>query len=293
MALLAGVAAFLIIGTAMFAGADDREIIEKTGTVLENGAKMGFVVPKYTADGLGISSITDINSHAGTFKGKIVGIDAGAGLTAASEKAIEEYGLNLDLVISSEAAMLAALSSALARGEHIVVTLWSPHWVWGACDLVYLDDPDLVFGETESIESWSRQGLAAGDTVLAGIMANYSFEMGQFDSLLTYLEDSDKEKWEAAGEWVEDNPELLEKWLDGIAYREGRGTVRIGLVSWACAMGSSYALKYILEEHVGYNVEIIDLDAGMLFAGMAYGLIDVTTTVWLPLTHTSYIERYG
>lgn len=45
----------------------------------------------------------------------------------ASETAISDYGLEMELVPGSSAAMTASLKKALDSKEWIVVTLWSPH----------------------------------------------------------------------------------------------------------------------------------------------------------------------
>ncbi|MBR1368626.1 glycine/betaine ABC transporter [Methanocalculus chunghsingensis] len=68
--------------------------------------------------------------------------------------------------------------------------------------------------------------------------------------------------------------------------------ITIGLVTWDCAIASSHVLGEVLEE-AGYDVTIMGVDAGPLYAGLARGDIDVTTTAWLPFTHATYWEEYG
>lgn len=291
---IAVVIAFLATGTYLYAGESYDEKIEKTGTVLEDGAISGLVVPAYTAELLNVNSISDLNGHASEFDNKIVGIDPGAGITELTKKAVTEYGLSLSFVTSSEAAMLAALDTAYRSGDHIVVTLWGPHWVTGVYDLVYLDDPELVYGEAESIESWARPGLKAEDPTLAKIMEQYSFEIDEFSELLAYIESNkgDMSVGEAARNWIDENPDAKERWLDGVEYQGGRGNIEIGLVSWACAIGSSNVLKNLLED-VGYSVTLTTIDAGVMYTGLAYGNIDLITTAWVPLTHAQYMEKYA
>ena len=292
--VVAVVIAFLATGTYLYAGESYDEKIEKTGTVLEDGAISGLVVPAYTAELLNVTSISDLNGHASVFDNKIVGIDPGAGITELTKKAVAEYGLSLSFVTSSEAAMLAALDTAYKSGDHIVVTLWDPHWVTGMYDLVYLDDPKLVYGEAESIESWARPGMKAEDPTLAKIMEQYSFEIDEFSGLLAYIESNkdDMSVGEATRSWIDENPDAKERWMDGVEYQGGRGNIEIGLVSWACAIGSSNVLKNLLED-VGYSVTLTTIDAGVMYAGLAYGNIDLITTAWVPLTHAQYMENYA
>lgn len=77
----------------------------------------------------------------GGTQGKIVGIEPGAGIMSATEKAVEEYGLDYQLQDSSSAAMAASLQKAINNKEWIVVTGWTPHWKFAKWDLKYLDDP--------------------------------------------------------------------------------------------------------------------------------------------------------
>jgi len=293
-----GAVAVIIIlvaaGVVLFAGNTDDKKIEKTGTVLDSGAKSALVIPTYVATELNITSISDLEQYADEFNNTIVGIDAGAGIMSLTEKAIEEYNLDsFTLQTSSESSMLAALISAYESHEVIVVTLWTPHWIGGEYDLTYLEDPDYVYGTAESIESWARPGLIAEDSVLEEIMSNYEYSLSEFNSLLSYIASSDKDIETAAGEWVEAHPDLLSKWIGDIEYQEGRGTIKIGLVDWACAMGSSNVLKYILETYVGYDVTLMSLNVGVMYEGLSNGEIDLITTAWFPLTHAQYMEKYA
>lgn len=55
--------------------------------------------------------------------------------------AVKEYGLKLQLVEGSTAAMTAALKSAIDRKERIAVTLWEPSWMAQKFDIKWLQDP--------------------------------------------------------------------------------------------------------------------------------------------------------
>ena len=65
------------------------------GISYEN-ALLGLVVPSYVE----IDSIEELNDNKELFDGEIIGIDAGAGLMAAAEKSIEEYGLDYKLLMT-------------------------------------------------------------------------------------------------------------------------------------------------------------------------------------------------
>ena len=57
-------------------------------------AKIGLIVPAYVK----AKSIDDLNAEKGSFGGRIVGIDAGAGVMRKTDDAIKSYGLNYTLM---------------------------------------------------------------------------------------------------------------------------------------------------------------------------------------------------
>ncbi len=128
--------------------------IENLGPAM-HGAKIGLVVPTYVT----INSIEELNAERSRFGGRIVGIDPGAGIMQRTEEAIEAYGLDFMLVDGSDAAMTAALRSAIRRNQWIVVTGWTPHWKFAEYDLKYLEDPKGVYGGSEEITKIVRKGL--------------------------------------------------------------------------------------------------------------------------------------
>lgn len=119
------------------------------------GGKNGLVVPDYVT----IDSIDQIKDNKDKFKGRIIGIDAGAGLMKLTAKTIQDYGLGVDLVEGSDAAMVAALKAAIEKKEWIVVTGWSPHWMFSTYKLKFLKDPKGTMGGEETVHSLARKGL--------------------------------------------------------------------------------------------------------------------------------------
>lgn len=289
-------AVFLVVsaGAFFFVDEDKMEDIEFAGDVLDNGAKLGLAVTTYTYDMLGVRTVSDLDTHFDAFKGKIIGIDSGAGIMNMTEQAIEDYGLNFELQSSSEAGMLTSLKAAYENNEYIVVTLWDPHWAASKYEMIYLDDDLGVYGEAESIQSWARNGLLKNDADLALLMSRYSYSVDEFNGLLEFIEDrkDGSDISESALMWLTENEDIKEKWLKDLNVGESRGNIVLGLVDWSCAVGSTNVLKHLLEE-LGYTVETRQVTAGPLYAGLAYGHIDLTTTVWAPATHGQYLDEYG
>lgn len=72
---------------------------------------------------------------------------------------------------------------------------------------------------------------------------------------------------------------------------EGK-TVTIGWIPWEEDIAVTNLWQVILEEN-GYTVEQQQLDAGLLFDGLATGDLDLFLDAWLPNTHADYWERYS
>jgi glycine betaine/proline transport system substrate-binding protein len=72
----------------------------------------------------------------------------------------------------------------------------------------------------------------------------------------------------------------------------GGGTVTIGWIAWDECIATTHLWKHILEQE-GYRVELIQLDAAPVYAGLAAGDIDFFTDAWLPTTHEDYWEEYS
>lgn len=68
--------------------------------------------------------------------------------------------------------------------------------------------------------------------------------------------------------------------------------ITIGYVPWDCAIASTHVMKTVLED-AGFQVELIDPSASLLYEGLTTGDIDVITTAWLPFTHANYMDQVG
>ncbi|GAA3910281.1 hypothetical protein GCM10022228_21480 [Halomonas cibimaris] len=186
-----------------------KDDLVDVGANLE-GAKLGMVVPEYSD----VNSIADMNDHADSFKGKITGIDPGAGVMRLTEKTIEEYDLDYDLVSGSGATMTAALKSAIDNNENIAVTGWTPHWMLARWDLKFLDDPKGTYGSTEQIHTIARQGLEEDMPRAYAILEAFKWSSDDMNEVMLMQEGSD-DPYEAARTWVENNPETVSEWLKG------------------------------------------------------------------------------
>ncbi|WP_188207058.1 glycine betaine ABC transporter substrate-binding protein [Alkalibacillus aidingensis] len=175
------------------------------------GAKIGLVVPEY----MDVDSIEELDQYADELGENITGIEPGAGVVQAAEDATETYS-NLEgwtVETSSSGAMATALGSAIDNEEPIVVTGWSPHWKFAEYDLKYLEDPELSFGEAETIDTMVREGLEEDLPGAYQVLDNFYWEEEEFNSVMSEINEGvDPE--EAAANFVENNQDLVEEWTD-------------------------------------------------------------------------------
>lgn len=174
------------------------------------GAKIGLAVPTYVKD---VNSIEDLNAHAKEFDDKIIGIDPGAGLMKATEKAIKDYGLKLKLVEGSDATMTGALKDAYNREQPIVVTAWTPHWMFAKYKLKYLADPKGVFGGDESVNTIVRKGLEKDMPEVYKILDAFQISLDDEQTVMVWNEEKGANPAETAKKWIAENKAKVDAWL--------------------------------------------------------------------------------
>jgi glycine betaine/proline transport system substrate-binding protein len=162
-----------------------------------------------------IDSIDQLASHAKEFDNRIVGIEPGAGLTAAVEdKTIPGYGLDkMQFVTSSTPAMLAELKKKLDAHENVVVTLWRPHWAYNAYDLKDLQDPKGTLGTAESIHTVTRTGFSDDQSKANAWFKNFKMDSDHLFSLedAMFREDHKQSEYSAiVKKWIADNKDYVD-----------------------------------------------------------------------------------
>ena len=159
-------------------------------------------------------SIADLAEMSGEYGNRLVGIDAGAGLTRITQdEVIPTYGLDgLNFVVSSTPAMLAELSSATASGDNIAVTLWRPHWAYDEFPIRDLADPEGTLGDAESIHAFGSADFTERFPEVADWIAAFTLTDEQLFSLENMMFNSEdySDDAAAAAAWLEENPTFVD-----------------------------------------------------------------------------------
>jgi glycine betaine/proline transport system substrate-binding protein len=186
-----------------------KDRIIDLGHVYE-GTMSGWVVPAYVP----ITKISELGRHRKKFNGKIIGIDAGAGIMKTSEAAIDLYGLDFKLLASSGPAMTAALKDAIRREKWIVVTGWRPHWMFGRWNLKFLEqDSDKKLWQEGNIHIMGRMGIWEDKPELAQFLSNMQLTSDQLSDLMLAIEEEDEDVADVALGWMNAHPEVVSAWI--------------------------------------------------------------------------------
>ena len=174
------------------------------------GARLGWATPDYSP----LASIADLKTQGGLVGGKVIGIDPGAGLMRASEKAIKDYGLdNITLVEGSDATMVGALKDAITRKQPIVVTAWTPHWMFAAYKLKYLADPKGSLGGEETVNTVARKGLKADMPDVYAVLTRFKLSLDDEQALMMQNQAAGTDPAKTAAAWVQENQAVVKGWM--------------------------------------------------------------------------------
>ncbi|ALC81521.1 MULTISPECIES: glycine betaine ABC transporter substrate-binding protein [Bacillus] len=222
---------------------------------------------------------------------QITGIDPGAGLMKATEKAMADYGLEGDWTLKegSSAAMTAQLQKAYDRQQPIIVTGWTPHWMFSKYKLKYLEDPKGSFGESEAINTMVRKGLDQEAPGAYKILDQFHWEASDMEEVMRDIQEGTKPE-EAAKKWVKDHQDAVKKWTDGAQKGNGQN-ITLVYVAWESEIASTNIISEVLKQS-GYNASMKQVEAGPMFISVANGSADALVAAWLPTTHEDYVNKY-
>lgn len=184
----------------------NKSRLEKISPV-SHGLYQAIAVPKY----VDIDSIEQLNDNAAKFSGKIIGIEPGSGLMREATKAVKDYGLKLQLVEGSTAAMAAALKSAIDRKEWIAVTIWEPSWMMQKNDVKFLKDSKKVFAPSQGYYWIGQKGFSSENPHAREVIASVYLPLADITAINGAVKDG-KTMDQAVKDWIDGNADLMKRW---------------------------------------------------------------------------------
>lgn len=206
-----------------FVDAKQVKVLDKPS--LED-ARATLAVPTYLAD-QGLKTFADIATFEKQLGGKIYGIEPGSGANTQIKEMIEknQFGLGkFQLVESSEAGMLSAVSRAVKRKEAIVFFGWAPHPMNVNQDMTYLSGSQDALGPDEgraTVWTVTAPDYASRCPNVSKLLSNLSFSAADESRMMQPLLDH-QDPLESAKKWLKEHPQDQQRWLEGVTTFDGR-----------------------------------------------------------------------
>jgi len=215
----------------------------------------------------------------------ITGIDAGAGIMSSTDKALKAYGLeekNWQLQPSSTAAMTSTLQKAIADKRPIVVTGWTPHWMFTKFPLKFLKDPKNVYGKAEQIHTIVRKGLKQDAPQAYQVLDQFHWTPKEISSVMLAVNNG-QDPAAAAKAYVKKHPEQIAQWTKGVSHVSGSPKLTLTYIAWDSEIASTNVVATVLRQ-MGYKVPV--------WASVATKAADAQVSAWLPNTAAKLYADY-
>lgn len=186
--------------------------MEKYGDKLDDTAvsytegELGWVIPTYVE---GIESVEDIKGKEDLFGGKIYGIEEGAGMTVTSKEMIEELGLDLEYVASSEGGMLAQAQRMMGNEEPVLFLGWRPHPMFANYDLKVLTSPEDFF-QTSEVHVITNKDLKDEAAEAYEFLSKWNMPVKDIEDMIVKI-DEGQDAEEVAQEWIDNHQDQVKE----------------------------------------------------------------------------------
>src|SRR5919112_4549388 len=192
-------------------------------------AAQGWFVPAYAvAPGgplEGLTSVTQLNDYADELGGKFYDADPGYVTTEQNAKRLKGYGIDLEHVVSGEAAELAQLKRAYSRKQPIVLYLYHPHAVFAQYDMVQLEEPTpysdgcLTTGDGAcAMPSYSANIAASTELreqapAFVDLLTDLRISVEEMEAMQKQVDVDGEEVATVARQWVDGHVDQIDQWI--------------------------------------------------------------------------------
>lgn len=172
-------------------------------------ADSGLVVPVYMDD---INSIEDLIGKEELFANELYGVEPGGNAAKVLNGVIEDYGLDMEQINSSEGGMLAQAIRLMEQEKPVVFYGWRPHTMFNKLDLKVLEDPKGLFS-VPSVHVITGGGLKESAPEAYEFLKNWSIPLEDVEAMITEIEDGGKQPEVIAREWIDNNQDKVNEML--------------------------------------------------------------------------------
>ncbi|UOQ49877.1 glycine betaine ABC transporter substrate-binding protein [Gracilibacillus caseinilyticus] len=182
--------------------------IEETATSYAPAAA-GLVVPTYMED---INKVSDLKGKEDMFDNTLYSIEKGASVTGVLNDAIDQYGLDLKQVNSSEGGMLAQAMKLMQQEEAVLFYGWRPHTMFNKLDIKILED-DMKVLDTASVHVVTNKELKDNASDAYEFLSNWSIPIDDVEAMIKKIEDDGEDPKKVAQEWIDNNQDKVNEML--------------------------------------------------------------------------------
>lgn len=185
---------------------------------------LAVLEPAYQA---GLKDFADIHRFKDELGGQIFGIEPGNEGNNMVKGMIRDntFGLNgFTLVESSETGMLNHVERAQRLGKWAVFLGWEPHPMNERLKMNYLAGGDDYFGPNYGaarVDTVARGGFSQQCPNLARLFRNMTFTIAAENQLMGAVLEGNTNRRRVAKAWIENNPQVIAAWLDGVTTYRG------------------------------------------------------------------------
>lgn len=187
---------------------DDIESV----SVSYDDADSGMVIPEYME---GIDDVGDLKGKEDVVDNEIYGIDEGDPAMDNMEKVIDAYDLDLDLVTSSESAMLSTAEDKMEDEEPVLFYGWRPHTMFNEHDLKILTNEDAPgdFFQGSEIHVIVNKDLKDEAPEAYDILSNWRIPLDDVEEMIAEIDD-DADPDDVAQDWIDDHQDEVDEITD-------------------------------------------------------------------------------
>lgn len=173
-------------------------------------AEWGLAVPEYMED---VNDVDDLRGKEETVGNEVIGIEAGEPAQEDVPKVLEEYGLDMELVNSSEAAMIAQTKVSLDKEEPIVLFAWRPHSMFNQMDIKLLTNEKATdYFIASDVSVVANEGLKEEAPDAYEFLSNWSIPIDDIEEMIAEIEDGEGPE-EVAQTWIDNNQDKIDEML--------------------------------------------------------------------------------
>lgn len=188
----------------------NKDSAEIVSTSYEH-ADWGMAVPEYMEE---INDVGDLKGIEDKVDHEVIAIEKGDPAVEDVPKVIDKYDLDMEMVNSSEAAMMTEAKERLKDKEPFVMFGWRPHSMFNSLNIKLLTSekaPEYFESSTVYVVAENELKERAPDAY--EFLSNWDIPIDDVEEMISQIDDGEEPK-HVAQEWVDKNQDKIDEMLN-------------------------------------------------------------------------------